>query len=423
MALIRDIYLSPDYHLPINAAYKASSKLANSALYYGVELELEGCKHTLPSSGGTHVVGETALAHNITAHHDGSLRNGGIELVTKPCRGADLVDQVQYICGLAGAMGWKTSNRAGLHVHANMQDLTPEQVLNLVQLYILLEPCFFDAAGPERKGSIYCKSWYQHGDTVDLRETLGLIAKYQWSKLPSRYFGFNINSLAKYGTVEFRHMNSTTNVDDILRWINIIGKWYNYGVGNPLTEIKIKGLTPDALLYEVFGNLNLMGPEYPSYFYHGCVPLWFELFGNEVKPKLDWTKKKRVSHKGYDSFVSKRKSQPAVVPKPTKVPVSDNWTTTYTTQAANQYLVLDDPEQTPLPQYTLSNNVGVYYTVPPYDAARLRPSWMTPAQSVDGRLWLSMEEGGRKDLYRALANGTDISHGSGAWVYRYALAN
>lgn len=322
MALIREKFLNQSLWLNQDAAFVKSPELVNSKLYMGVELELEGCKYPLPDDPhGVSTVGDLQLKHHIRAHRDGSLRNGGIELVTPPLRGKELVDAVNYISELSTAEKWVTSNRAGLHIHVDVQILTLEQYMNLVKAYVLLEPCFFNAAGEERSGSIYCKSWYQHGNSFKLREILQMISQGLWQNASSRYFGFNINSTRKHGTIEFRHKCSTKSAKEILDWINIISKWYDWGLRTDITTSYVNGLTPDNLVWNVFGNQELMNSEFPSYFYHGCVPLWFDLFGPEVRAQLSWKKayKQHKSHKGFEKF--KARIPPMVPPlKDVKIP-------------------------------------------------------------------------------------------------------
>lgn len=432
--LIKHLFLPPSTWLNMETPFIPTGLLENDSLYCGVELELENCKFKLPSSGGTSEVGDLVLKHAIKAHHDGSLRNGGIELVTKPCRGLSLVEQVHYICDTANARDWQPSNRAGLHVHINVQNLTPEQVTNLIKLYILVEPCFFKATGTERKGSIYCKGWYQSIDSAQLAHTMKSLVNGNWDALPSRYFGFNINSLAKYGTVEFRHKNSTTSADEILKWINTIGKWYNYALAHDITETLVKGLTPDGLVQEVFGSMELMDQEYPSYFYHGCVPLWFDIFGPETTPIRSWERRKLKAHKGYSTFVAGR-------PPPSPTPqLRRGAPLAYSPAIAHLEAAWQNDQLTPIPipqeQAAAPTMVGVaywnnnidrevYFVIPPPNHLRVKmPGQMST--KVDGdRVW--RWAGGvltdRADLFYARANSSEQALSSSPLLYVYSYAN
>lgn len=407
--LIRDLFVGTDYHLDPYAVYDKSKSLVLDTVYHGVEMELEGCKVQLPATGGTNVVGEYRLPVGIKAHEDRSLRNGGIELVTSPLKGAALENAVEYICTLANRAGWVPSNRAGVHVHVDVQQFTLEQYLNLIGLYVLLEPCFFKAIDTNRAGSIYCKSWYQAGSWTQLRDVVDRIRSIGWFNMPSRYFGLNINATRKYGTIEFRHMQSTTDYKSVINWINTIGKAYIYARDNPISADMVRALTPEELVVKVFGDNSLADYEYPSYFYHACVPLWFEMFGPEQpKNNLDWTKRKIEGHKGYKSFIDSR-------PKPAQPVYQD-------TAEWVQPVVNAPTAANSTPSYYDSNlGARIYLTIPSHRPARNRVTSQATLINKHGRTWTAYwGPDNRIDLYCAAPTGAEQSMGAGTLVYVYA---
>lgn len=310
MALIKEYFVSPTRWIDHSAEFVPSRSLVNSEVFFGVELELENCKYELPEHGGTPVVGNIELPGGMLAHKDGSLRNGGIELITLPIRGAELVSQIKFMCKVAQEHKWKPSNRAGLHVHVDVQDLTIPRYMNLLKAYALIEPCFFNASGNERSGSIYCKSWFQHASNDVLRSVLEQMAQGIGDNMPSRYLGLNINSTRKHGTIEFRHKNSTVDPEEILDWVNVIGRWYNYAMSVNLTPDMVQSMTPDNAVMQVFGDTQLMDPTFPSQFYNGCVATWFDIFGPVAKSDLTWQRAaKQAVHKGYKAFIAKMPKQ------------------------------------------------------------------------------------------------------------------
>lgn len=360
MALVRQLFLSADKALKLDGLEPTTktSSLVNSDLLFGVELELEGCTHELPESGGVSIVGSHRLPTGLLAHKDGSLRNGGIELVTAPVRGANLVTLVEFICTLANKAGWTPSNRAGLHIHINVQDLTIEKYLNLLKLYTLVEPCFFNAAGYERGGSIYCKSWWHGAANDELKSCMRTIATGRFYGVRSRYLGLNINSISKYGTVEFRHKHSTTDAAEILAWINMIARLYNYAMANDISEYTVKGMTPDALVQNVFGGTVQMDAEFPSVFYHSCLPLWFDLFAEAAKPELTWKRTTKKPHKGFSKFLAGRPIGEKPAPRPKRAAFLNV-----------NGLMLDGlppvQEESPLSRYNTDHNYHYYFQSPP----------------------------------------------------------
>ena len=83
--------------------------------------------------------------------HDGSLRNGGVEFITKPVsfdRALALFDTLHK--GLTLGENPYTS-RTSIHVHVNMASLSMDQLKHFLLTYALLEPVFFEVAGDTRK--------------------------------------------------------------------------------------------------------------------------------------------------------------------------------------------------------------------------------------------------------------------------------
>lgn len=279
----------------------------------GVEVELEGCQYNL-GLDRTRTVGGVPLEYGIDAHRDGSLRRGGIELVTKPIRGRHIKQNVEYICKLAESQGWVTSNRAGIHIHVDVQQLELTKLLNFLKVYTLVEPALFNFASDGRENSIYCKAWHDvdiEGVHLFIDETgdldKGNIS--QWSELGTRYLGLNLNSCRRYGTLEFRHLRSTLNSDRILRWIELLLQAREYAVNEDITRTLVNRFTPTSVLATIFGDLRLYYPEFDSYFYHRSLPLCNDLFWPARKP-VQWTNgqaKQKKPHPGFQKFTKKTK--------------------------------------------------------------------------------------------------------------------
>lgn len=318
--------LGSDAMVNHDGEYTSTRLLIDSTAFMGIEIELENCHEELPDGHGTSQVGSIALEHGITAHRDGSLRNGGIELVTRPIRGRRLVSQIDYMCDVAKTAGWEVSNRAGLHVHMDMQDLTFSQYTNFIKAYMLVEPCVFASASAERQRSIYCKSWYENSPAEELRETVGFLARNRLYRWGTRYVGLNLNATSKYGTVEFRHKRTTLDATEILGWVNQIQALKVFARGPKIIDEEyVSHATPDSVLVDVYGTLapQMNFESYPSYFHHACVPLWFEVFGVPKPAVLDWDAKQiaaRRAHQGFARFMKDRGAAPPVPAGINRVP-------------------------------------------------------------------------------------------------------
>lgn len=171
---------------------------------------------------------------------DGSLRNRGVEWVTKPIT-ADMAPWC--IKELSEAMTKEVSfnMRTSVHVHLNVGDLTEQQVKLLVAFYMLYERDLFNFVGKGRWKSVYCvplnesSEWLMHS----IRAFGGEVF---WSK----YTALNLKRIAEIGTVEFRHMHGTCDVDKLSKWVGMICNLKEF----------IKKESPEELNKLLFSNLT-----------------------------------------------------------------------------------------------------------------------------------------------------------------------
>lgn len=189
----------------------------------GIEIETEGWRGD----------GAALVQDKWDYHEDHSLRNRGMEFTTKGqgIVGADIANTVYTFCDWAKkrklSVGYP---RAGIHIHLDCTDLDFERgdLAVMTSLYLLLEHMMFGFAGAWRGDVGFCDPLAVSYNTVQtLREALYSpknAARYLSTRLAKldRYFGYNLKSLTKYGTVEFRHLETTYDADRILNWINII---------------------------------------------------------------------------------------------------------------------------------------------------------------------------------------------------------
>lgn len=181
--------------------------------YLGIEIELESLHDTVLSR---HIqVGEPYWSHHI----DGSLRNGLEFTLTNPLMGEQLVEAIDHFATLGEYTGsWTCGPRTSTHIHLNMlQDSDTYELLRaLLIAYYCIEDAWFKQFANGREWCSYCDP-LDSGFIQTISQLLNKSASAtDWARYvasegsrrsnnASRYYGFNLIALAKYGTVEFRH--------------------------------------------------------------------------------------------------------------------------------------------------------------------------------------------------------------------------
>lgn len=150
---------------------------------------------------------------------DHSLRNNGVEFISKPLNFSDTLTAFKMLHEnyIAEKPSEKFSDRCSIHVHVNCMSLTEEQVENIILLYALYEPFFFEEVAESRKANIHCvplsntmlPSQYGGG----LRSLVG-----SWGK----YSALNAKPISTFGTLEFRHSDGHDDPHRFARWLGII---------------------------------------------------------------------------------------------------------------------------------------------------------------------------------------------------------
>jgi hypothetical protein len=246
-------------NLSTRKTYKSPFTFCDKETFVGIEVEVEGV-HTLSNLGkvdSTHY-----LWKNV---EDNSLRNNGREFVSLPIRG----DNISYALSLLhnnlhksiNCIGHEFSERTSVHVHVNCRTLTHEQINTLVLAYSLVEPVIYDFVGGGRDDNIFCVPLKDTGISKLLSE--GFVADNglldyvtSWHK----YAGLNLVPLRSYGTVEFRHMTGTCDVERLQVWIDMILSLRQFAIKTPFNTLKKLALELNTsseyvqTLYAIFGN-------------------------------------------------------------------------------------------------------------------------------------------------------------------------
>ena len=250
---------------------------------FGIEIEMEG-QVRVPD-------GKSA---NWRQERDGSLRgDGSREYVSrgawdKKTAAAEILELYDNILKNKGTIN--NSMRAGVHIHLNMQDKTMMELFTFVALYYVLEDTLIDMFGTEeRVGNLFCLRLSDASYTSEILATAiksGAFAQYMTDNDEIRYSALNLTSLSKYGSVEFRALQTPQDPRQILSWIDII-------------ELILKGSqkfkTPEEVLNHlsadgVDNTLDLIGlpqlknvPDYNDKIQKSIWATQFWVFSNEWK--------------------------------------------------------------------------------------------------------------------------------------------
>lgn len=183
----------------------------------GLEVEVEG--NNLPRNH--------KLADYFNFEYDGSLRGAdSCEYVfNKPY---DLKEAIEIIELLEnelneGGVTFEHSFRAGVHVHLNMQEYTTRQMMTFVVAYYIFEIILTDFCGKTRVGNHFCLR------AVDAEDVINYVVRFinnpQHNPLnvnDIRYAALNFASLYRYGSLEFRAMETPEDLSKISLWCKIL---------------------------------------------------------------------------------------------------------------------------------------------------------------------------------------------------------
>ena len=218
-----------------------------------------------------------------TQVNDNSLRNHGREFLSCPAT-PEMIRTLLILLFSSFNIAKKNalmmpefSWRTSIHFHLNMRNETVEQLITFTVLYLLFEDALFNFVGGDRRTSNFCVPLQ---DTF-LPNTLSMIINdnqpvekmtrewYKYTALNLRPLTYNdhasdhpedSNTFSGKGTVEFRHLEGTYNLDKIIRWVNLILLLQIASRKLPLDYIEdqITGLDNKQdytlLLHEIFGD-------------------------------------------------------------------------------------------------------------------------------------------------------------------------
>ena len=151
------------------------------------------------------------------------------------------------------------SYRTSTHVHLNVQELTVTQVYNIITLYFIFEEYLVRHCGEHREGNLFC---LRLQDAEAMLPILRIAAANgDMNVLRSdnlRYAAINVAAIPKYGSLEFRSMRGTSNMEAIKTWVDLLLHIKDAALrfDNPVEIIdSISALGTAGLAEEVFGDM------------------------------------------------------------------------------------------------------------------------------------------------------------------------
>lgn len=189
---------------------------ARFPFYMGIELELEQVR----TPDGGHV---DRIPQGWTTHADESLRNG-IEFVTNgPQSHTKLMRSI--VTFFNSNYTYQNTPRTSTHIHVNVSDMTVGQVATMFVMSYALEDALFRTIERGRKYCGYCMPLSEM--TPARVQTLLAptnMHEYQVRGLggnnAEKYYGFNLNSIRKHGTAEFRYFPGGPTREELENWMD-----------------------------------------------------------------------------------------------------------------------------------------------------------------------------------------------------------
>lgn len=153
------------------------------------------------------------------------------------------------------------SYRTSIHVHLNFGLETFRTVYNFMTLSLILDELLVSQNGEHRIGNNFClRAKDAIGQVVSLAQSVEHGKDFFMIVPHERYSSINFASLMKFGSIEFRSLECTTQLGRVMHWINTLnhmkGKARTFT--NPVDVIQhYSQLGPRAFLNSVLGPLAI----------------------------------------------------------------------------------------------------------------------------------------------------------------------
>lgn len=113
--------------------------------------------------------------------------------------------------------------RAGVHVHINVQHLNMLELYSFMTIYLVLEEMLVKFCGEFREGNLFCLRAMDAEFLLHRLQEAARTRRFQPLVDDNlRYASMNVKALGTYGSLEFRAMRGTSDLDLIYKWASIL---------------------------------------------------------------------------------------------------------------------------------------------------------------------------------------------------------
>lgn len=265
----------------------------NHPTFFGIELELEGWT---PAD---------VVPRNLLLEGDGSLRNGGVEIkFKKPLRGRAVESVVKRLDAFLKASAYTTSERCSTHIHMDVTDMPPQQVVNLLLLSAVLEPLMFKLFGSTRTSNVFCMSTDMGGSNYSVLVKAVQDPEMIMRSSHSKYSAVGLFRLQDLGTVEYRMFHPIVKSEDYMRILMLLSEIKRIALMSDIREI-FNEKQRDGLvsLFNKFFPEMMYDPEYEALLERGVRVV------NDILLTADTQKEIASRVATYESIISQAKEQ------------------------------------------------------------------------------------------------------------------
>lgn len=190
---------------------------------FGIEVELEGRRV---------ITARESITSCWAVHQDGSLRVNKADaqaceyVFRKPLNMEgtlsalrSLFDFLRHTPGVEVFDSYRTS----IHVHINFLNDTIRTIVNFLTLAIIFDELFVSQNGETRIGNNFClRSKDAEGQVTGIIDSVTKHNSILHLAQNNRYSSVNMSSLLKFGTVEFRSLECTTDFARVTHWVKTL---------------------------------------------------------------------------------------------------------------------------------------------------------------------------------------------------------
>lgn len=206
----------------------------------GVEVEVEGTNLPQLNYGLWRTTNDPSLKGGKEAYE---------YVMVKPVKITDLRQVLDTFEASFADAKVDNSIYAGIHIHVNVQQLTAKQLMSYLVSFFVLEELLVHWCGNTRKGNHFCLRSSDAEYLIHyIRQMVVEDRLHIHNKDTLRYSAANLESLSKYGSIEFRCLNSTIKADRIYTWCQVLNNMLVQSQTYP---------SPDAIMTDIAVNGNL----------------------------------------------------------------------------------------------------------------------------------------------------------------------